>query len=196
MKLITKRLLEVAVIAILLTVAAEAQQSAVQPVQAPKPTMTARLSAGPLETGVTSVSATDSALAVSNGAILPLTPQPALKPTTNQPENGPSQRELRVWKTLLIAQHSAAGFDAWTTRRSIESGNGFERNILVRPFANSAAIYPALQVMPFGFDYLSHRMMRSQNRLFRKTWWMPQAASAAASLWCGSRNLRVASLKR
>lgn len=196
MKLITKRLLEVAVIAILLTVAAGAQQAAIQPVQASAPTMSARLSAGPLETGVPNVSATDSALAVSSGAMLPLTPQPVLKPTPIQPENGPSQRELRIWKTLVIAQHSAAGFDAWTTRRSIESGNGFERNILVRPFANSAAIYPALQVVPFGFDYLSHRMMRSGNRLFRHTWWIPQVASTTASLWCGSRNLRVADLKR
>ena len=196
MRLITKRLPGVAVIALLLTVAAEAQQPTIQPTQPSASAMTARLSAGPLETGVTNGSAADSALALSSAAMLPLTPQPVLKPSTIQPENGPTQRELRIWKTLLIAQHSAAAFDAWTTRRSIESGNGFERNILVRPFANSAAIYPALQVVPFGFDYLSHRMMRSQNRLFRKTWWMPQAASTAASLWCGSRNLRVADLKR
>jgi len=180
----------------LFTVAAQAQQAAIQPVQPTLSTVTARLSAGPLETGVANVSATDSALVVSSTAMLPLTPQPVLKPTTNQHESGASQRELRIWKTLLIAQHSAAVFDAWTTRRSIESGNGYERNVLVRPFASSPAIYPALQVAPLAFDYLSHRMMRSENRLFRKTWWLPQAASTVASLWCGSRNLRVASLKR
>lgn len=196
MKLITKRLSGVAVIAILLTVATEAQQTVIQPVQPIATAMTARLSAGPLETGVTKGSATDSALAVSSGAMLPLTPQPVLKPTTIKSESVPTQRELRVWKTLLVAQHSAAAFDAWTTRRSIESGNGFERNILVRPFADSPAIYPALQVAPIAFDYLSHRMMRSQNRFLRKTWWLPQLASTGASLVCGARNLRVANLKQ
>src|SRR5262249_46499606 len=135
-------------------------------------------------------------LAESSGAMVPLTPQPVLKPTTIQSENGASQRELRIWKTLLIAQHSAAAFDAWTTRRSIESGNGYERNVLMKPFADSAAIYPMLQIAPAGFDYLSHRMMRSQNRIFRKTWWLPQLVSTGASVWCGSRNLRVANLHR
>jgi hypothetical protein len=108
----------------------------------------------------------------------------------------PSQREIRTWRGLLLAEHSAAIFDAWTTRESLISGNGYERNPLMKPFANSAAIYPALQVTPVGFDFLSHAMMRSRNPLLRKTWWLPQATSIAASIWCGSRNIRVANLNR
>jgi len=138
------------------------------------------------------ISTPSASSALVRGAALPLKPQPTTKPSENQPSLG----EVRIWKGLIIAQHSAAAFDAWSTRRSIESGNGYERNVLMRPFANSAAIYPILQIAPFGFDFVSHRMMRSQSRIFRKTWWLPQAASTAASLWCGSRNLRVASLKR
>jgi hypothetical protein len=108
----------------------------------------------------------------------------------------PSQREIRTWRGLLLAEHSAAIFDAWTTRESLISGNGYERNPLMKPFADSAAIYPALQVTPVGFDFLSHAMMRSRNPLLRKTWWLPQATSIAASIWCGSRNIRVANLHR
>ena len=200
MKLITSRALGTALSGIVLAVAMEGQQ-AIQSTESHfdknAPAVTALLSTSPLEGAISNTgAATESALAVPNAAILPLTPQPVLRPKAIHSEGGPSQRELRIWKSLLIAEHSAAAFDAWSTRRSIESGNGFERNVLVRPFANSAAIYPALQIAPLGFDYLSHRMMRSQNRLFRKTWWLPQAASTAASLWCGSRNLRVANLKR
>jgi hypothetical protein len=53
-----------------------------------------------------------------------------------------------------------------------------------------------LQIMPAGFDFLSHRMMRSQNQLLRRTWWIPQTAAIAGSLWSGSRNVHVANLKR
>jgi hypothetical protein len=106
----------------------------------------------------------------------------------------PSQREITIWRGLLVAEHSAAIFDAATTRASLASGNGYERNPLLRPFANSPAIYPALQIAPVAFDFLSHAMMRSRSPLLRKTWWLPQATSIAASLWCGSRNIRVANL--
>jgi hypothetical protein len=106
----------------------------------------------------------------------------------------PSEREIRIWRGLLAAEHSAAIFDAMTTRDSVASGNGYERNPLVRPFASSAAIYPALQVAPVGLDFLSHYMMRSRSSLLRKTWWLPQVASITASLWCGSRNIHVADL--
>jgi hypothetical protein len=110
------------------------------------------------------------------------------------PRLEPSQREIKMWRGLLVAEHSAAIFDAATTRDSLASGNGYERNPLVRPFANSPAIYPALQIAPVAFDFLSHAMMRSRNPLLRKTWWLPQATSMAASLWCGSRNIHVANL--
>ena len=155
----------------------------------------ARVSTGSLDPVATvGISALKEPAAVTPEPILPITPQPIIKPASNS-ELGPGQREVRIWRGLVIAQHSAAIFDAWTTHESLASGNGYERNPLVKPFANSAAIYPVLQVAPIGFDFISHRMMRSRNSFVRKTWWLPQAASTIGSLWCGSRNLHVANLR-
>ena len=137
---------------------------------------------------------TSAALAAPESAMLPMASLPITKPATRS-EVSPSARQRQIWRGLVFAQHSAAIFDAWSTRESLQSGNGYERNPLMRPFANSAAIYPMLQIAPVGLDFLSHRMMRSQNRFFRKTWWLPQAASVTASIWCGSRNIRVANLR-
>ncbi|PYY10226.1 MAG: hypothetical protein DMG61_22085 [Acidobacteria bacterium] len=108
----------------------------------------------------------------------------------------PSGAQTRLWRGLVIAEHSAALFDAWSTRKSITSGNGYERNPLMKPFANSSAAYPMMQIAPTGFDFLSHRMMRSNNAFLRRAWWVPQAASFVGSLWMGTRNIRVADLKR
>lgn len=156
----------------------------------------ARISEGPLDSSATLGPTLPEPAVLSSAAALPLAPQPVLRPTGIHREAGPTTREMRVWKGLLVAEHSAAIFDAWTTRESLKSGNGYERNPLLKPFADSAAIYPMLQIAPVGFDFLSHRMMRSQNRFLRKTWWVPQLVSTGASLWCGSRNLRVANLNR
>ena len=168
-----------------------------QPTNQAASRLIAARTAGPLEASTSpSPGLAATAVGLPSSGVLPLTPQPILKPTVTRSEGSPSARELRLWKGLLIAEHSAAVFDAWTTRESLQSGNGYERNPLLKPFANSAAIYPVLQVAPVGFDFLSRRMMRSQNRLLRKTWWLPQLVSTGASLWCGARNLRVADLKR
>ena len=107
-----------------------------------------------------------------------------------------SRAATNAWIALTVSQHSAALFDAWTTRKVIGSGKGYERDPLLRPFANSSAMYPATQVVPLALDFLGYRMMRSQNRFLRRGWWLPQAASIAGSLWCGSRNLNVANLRR
>jgi hypothetical protein len=107
-----------------------------------------------------------------------------------------SRGAIRTWQALLVAQHSAAVFDAWSTRKALTSGNGYERDPLLKPFVNSATIYPATQAAPLLFDFLGYKMMSSHNRYLRHTWWLPQAASFAGSIWCGSRNLRVANLKR
>ncbi len=100
--------------------------------------------------------------------------------------------ERDTWTALSLASHGAAAFDAYSTRASIESGRGYERNPLMKPFAGSALMYPAAQVLPLGCDYLSRRMMRSNNALFRHTWWLPQFVSTAGSAWVGVRNLHVA----
>lgn len=124
----------------------------------------------------------------------PVYPAPVVIVRSTTPER--SRSELRTWQALVIAQHSAAVFDAWTTRKALTSGNGYERDPLMKPFANSATIYPATQAAPLLFDFLGYRMMRSHNRYLRHAWWVPQAVSFAGSIWCGSRNLRVANLKR
>jgi hypothetical protein len=103
-----------------------------------------------------------------------------------------SPAEQRAWVALSLMAHGAAAFDAYSTRASVESGRGYERNPLMKPFAGSAAMYPAAQVLPFGLDYLSRRMMHSDNTLLRHTWWLPQLAATAGSTWVGIRNLHVA----
>jgi hypothetical protein len=99
-------------------------------------------------------------------------------------------RNKRIWYSLVAANHSAAAFDAWSTRSSIQRG-AQELNPLLKPFANSNAIYASIQVVPFGMDYLGHRMMRSNNPVIRKMWWLPQTASTALSFAAGIHNMGV-----
>jgi len=95
----------------------------------------------------------------------------------------------RKWLALSIAQHSAAAFDAWSTRRALSTGRYQEQNPTLRPFAGNSSIYAAIQVGPLIFDYLSGRMMTSQHAWLRHAWWIPQALSTAASLGSGAYNL-------
>ena len=99
-----------------------------------------------------------------------------------------SARQRHIWMSLIVAEHGAAFVDALSTRDAIRGG-GRELNPIVRPFAHSPTLYPALQVVPAGLDYLSLRWMRSNHRLLRKFWWVPQAASTAISVSCGTTNL-------
>jgi hypothetical protein len=100
--------------------------------------------------------------------------------------------ETRTWRSLVLAAHSAAIFDAWSTRYSLSQGRGYERDPLMRPFAGNGSVYAATQVAPTGLDFLSHRMLRSRNPFLRKTWWIPQTAFTAGSIWVGVRNVHVA----
>jgi hypothetical protein len=111
------------------------------------------------------------------------------KPRYEQPNRG-------LWLTLSITQHSAATFDAWSTRRVISSGQGQEQNRLLRPFAGNASLYAAIQVGPALLDYLGRRMMRSQQGWTRHAWWLPQALGTAVSIASGVHNLRVAGVPR
>ena len=102
----------------------------------------------------------------------------------------------RFWLTLTVAQHGAATFDAWSTRRVISSGQGLERNSLLRPFAGNASLYGAIQVGPVLLDYLAHRMMKSQQGWARHAWWLPQALGTAASIASAVHNVGLASAPR
>jgi hypothetical protein len=129
---------------------------------------------------------------------LPLSaPRPFVAPVYRAPVR-PRYEEpsRRLWLTLSIAQHGAATFDAWSTRRMISSGQGLERNPLLRPFAGNASLYGAIQVGPVLLDYLAHRMMKSQHGWARHTWWLPQALGTAASLASAVHNVGLASVPR
>jgi len=97
----------------------------------------------------------------------------------------------RKWLLLSAAEHGAATFDAWSTRRIISNGTGYEMDPMLKPFANSGALYGAVQLAPVAFDFLSLRMMRSQHNWVRRMWWLPQGLSTGASFFAGVHNLGI-----
>ncbi|MGA8223727.1 MAG: hypothetical protein WB780_18910 [Candidatus Acidiferrales bacterium] len=104
-------------------------------------------------------------------------------------ENKPYKRE---WLTLMVVEHGAAAFDAYSTRQAVSRG-AVEDDPLMRPFAHSGLMYAATQVGPVAFDLLARHMLHSENGFVRKMWWMPQSVSAATSIFAGVHNLNVAS---
>jgi hypothetical protein len=96
----------------------------------------------------------------------------------------------RGWLSLAIAEHAAATFDAYTTRQAISNG-AIENDPLMRPFAHSDAMYAAVQVGPFLFDYLARRMQSSDHLTLRRFWWLPQSVSTGVSVFAGAHNLHV-----
>jgi len=117
---------------------------------------------------------------------------PSIEPATPKKvipvENLPSRRN---WLILSIAQHSAATFDAYSTRQAVSTG-AVEADPFMRPFAQSPAIYVAIQGAPVVLDYAARRMQRSPNNFLRRTWWLPQSASTGLFLFSGVHNLHVA----
>lgn len=105
-----------------------------------------------------------------------------------EPESLPSRRK---WLALAAAEHAAAAFDAYSTRRAVNLG-AVEADPMMRPFAQSPAIYAAIQVAPVALDFAARRMQRSQNGFLRRTWWLPQSAAAGMFLFSGVHNLHVA----
>ena len=101
------------------------------------------------------------------------------------------RRKKQMWIGLGIAEHSAATFDAWTTRRAITTVGAQELNPLLKPFAGNASLYAAIQVGPLVMDYVGKKMMYSRHDWVRRMWWVPQSASFASSLFCGAHNLGV-----
>ena len=101
------------------------------------------------------------------------------------------QRTPKLWFVLAGAGHSAAAFDAYSTRRAIQSGRGRELNPLMKPFAGSNALYFATQAQPALLDYVGLRMLHSNKRWVRRMWWVPQVAGTAASVWAGAHNMRI-----
>lgn len=111
-----------------------------------------------------------------------LPPPPAFRP----PDEAPVTHR-RLWILLSASEHSSAGFDAWSTRRALASGR-IEADPMMRPFAGSAAIYGAIQVIPVSLDYVARRFQRSSGWT-RHIWWVPQSAATATFLFSGSYNI-------
>jgi hypothetical protein len=103
----------------------------------------------------------------------------------------PDTHPRKVWLALSIAEHSAATFDAYSTRLAVSRGAN-EADPLMQPFAHSPAIYGAIQVGPLVLDYAARRMERSQHGFLRKTWWVPQSAATGLFLFSGAHNMSVA----
>ena len=112
----------------------------------------------------------------------------APKPQHFEVESLPSRR---AWMALSFAQSGAAAFDAYSTRRALNSG-AHEVDPMMRPFAGSPGIYAAIQVGPVLLDIAARHMQRSQNRVLRHTWWLPQTVSTGVYLFSGVHNLNVA----
>ncbi len=139
------------------------------------------------------LTATSEDQASENSQLLSLIYVPPIRPAKPEriiPVEG--SHEHRNWLILSIAQHSAAAFDAYSTRQAISSG-AREDDPLMRPFAQSSAIYAAIQGGPVILDFAARRMQRSGNNLIRKTWWLPQSISTGMFLFSGVHNLHVAS---
>jgi hypothetical protein len=103
-------------------------------------------------------------------------------------DTNPSRRK---WLALLIAGHSAATFDAYSTRRAISNG-AYEADPMMKPFAGSPGIYAAIQVCPLAMDYVAKHMQRSESPVLRRTWWVPQAVGAGVYMFSGVHDLHVA----
>lgn len=113
------------------------------------------------------------------------------KPTTvSVAELREENRQNQIlWRGLAIMSHSAATFDAWSTRRAITNSGAQELNPMLKPFAGNASLYAAIQVAPFLMDYAGKKMMYSRHSLLRRTWWIPQSASFVSSIFCGAHNV-------
>jgi hypothetical protein len=176
--------------------------------EAPVPTVMPAPEVGAVEAPVTTEFSLDPesqpapAVAYTPGV---LTPQPvapvspvaadpaAIRPiSSEEPFAAADNRNVRrLWIGLSIAQHGAATFDAWSTRRVISSGAGQELNPMLRPFAGNASLYIAVQVAPAILDYVGHRMMYSQHGWARRTWWVPQTLGTVMSVVTGVHNMGV-----
>ncbi len=160
---------------------------------APKAATESELPIAPSEVLNTESTNIDAALATAPTVVSPaliMAVQPATAPRKKSlKEEHPTA--LKIWKGLAIGQSAAAGFDAWSTRRNIETGKFVETNPWLKPFADNASLYAVMQIRPVIFDYVGHRMLRSDKKWVRNLWWVPQTAQTVTNLWCGAKNMSL-----
>jgi hypothetical protein len=114
-----------------------------------------------------------------------------LKPMKKRNPEAAGVSVPKMWFVLGAVEHGAATFDAWSTRRNIIDGVAHETDPLMKPFANSGAMYAAVQVAPVLFDFMSKQMLRNSHSWVRKSWWVPQTASTVASVLSGAHNVAI-----
>lgn len=115
-------------------------------------------------------------------------PHPGKQIGITSAESYPSRK---TWLALAVAEHSTAFFDAYSTRRAVSRG-AVEDDPMMRPFANSGAIYAAIQVGPVLLDLVSHKMQHSENGFVRRMWWVPQSVATSTYLFSAVHNMGVA----
>jgi hypothetical protein len=138
-----------------------------------------------------SVKAVQPAASLEANSITPIH-VPQIKPPKHSGIESAEEYPRRSWLMLMVAQHGAAAFDAYSTRYAVGHG-AVEQNPLMRPFVHSDSIYAVSQITPTILDFVSHRMMRSDNGFIRHMWWMPQTLSLGTYVFAGVHNLQVAS---
>ena len=106
---------------------------------------------------------------------------------TISPIRTPARRE---WIALTIANHSAAAFDAYATRRAVQSG-ATEQDPFIKPFAHTDGIYAAIQICPVVLDFAARHMQHSDNLALRRTWWLPQSIGTGIFLFAGAHNMEI-----
>jgi hypothetical protein len=105
--------------------------------------------------------------------------------------NFENRNQKKLWYGLIVAGHSGAAFDAWSTRRALSGNWGTEADPLMRPFAHSGAIYVATQVAPLLMDFVGRRAMVSERPWVRRLWWVPQTVGASMSFRAAIHNVGV-----
>jgi hypothetical protein len=163
-----------------------------KPATADSPALASTVASGSVKDSAARTALPDAPIAKSEPAVesSPLAVKPfssaPLKSATERP--APTARQQKLWYTFTAVGHSAAAFDAYSTRRAVSGNFGTESNPLFRPFAHSNAIYAATQVSPAFMDYVGRRMMTSSHPTLRRFWWVPQVAGAGFSFSAGIHN--------
>jgi hypothetical protein len=125
----------------------------------------------------------------------PAAPEPrpfAFQPVKSAIRHGRiSRNEKMTWYSLMIATHTGAALDAWSTRRALSGNFGREGDPLMRPFAHSKTLYLATQVTPLLMDIIGRRAMTSERPWLRKLWWVPQSTMATVSFEAAIHNIGV-----
>jgi len=100
---------------------------------------------------------------------------------------------------VLNVAHAAAAFtDTWSTQRYLDNciqpgRRCWERNLVTRPFQSHGKplAYVTTGLGVVGVSAIAHRMRRSDNRVIRRIWWLPQAALIGAHAWGIHNNLSL-----